>query len=261
MGETMKIAFVSFKKTKNIGDLFCSPAHYFYFSKSDAEEPVHVHVNDPMPSTLFDLAIFGGGAMGGLMLQRDMARKVNARTRVAWGIGRSAREWARKPAMPRNGLDFIGVRDWSRGMKNWLPCVSCMHPAFHWDSHAPEPTREVVGFLNAAQPLRTLPGVKHVMMNEGVVPTEVARFLRSGALVVTNSYHGAYWAQLLNRPVVIVGAYSSKFYFFKRQPPVTQTGDWRALARQARAYGEEPINEAVHLNMEFHGRILERIHG
>jgi exopolysaccharide biosynthesis predicted pyruvyltransferase EpsI len=44
---------------------------------------------------------------------------------------------------------------------------------------------------------------------------DIISFLGSAELVVTNSYHGAYWATLLNRKVVVLQPFSSKFFGFR----------------------------------------------
>jgi hypothetical protein len=54
-------------------------------------------------------------------------------------------------------------------------------------------------------------------------------WLGSSETVVTNSYHGAYWATLFGRKVIVVNAYSGKFTHFhpSMQPPVVEAKDWR----------------------------------
>jgi exopolysaccharide biosynthesis predicted pyruvyltransferase EpsI len=47
---------------------------------------------------------------------------------------------------------------------------------------------------------------------------KVIRFLASGKVVVTNSYHGAYWAILLGCRVCLYHAFSIKFKKMKHQP-------------------------------------------
>ena len=58
----------------------------------------------------------------------------------------------------------------------------------------------------------------------GLAMTE--QFVGSGAKVVTNSYHGAYWAMLLGRKVVLAAPYSSKFHHYRHPPEISEDRSW-----------------------------------
>jgi len=67
--------------------------------------------------------------------------------------------------------------------------------------------------------------------------------------VVTNSYHGAYWATLLGRRVVAIPN-MSKMYRFKHAPVIGRAQDWRKLAALAVAY-PEALAECRAANLAF----------
>lgn len=58
-------------------------------------------------------------------------------------------------------------------------------------------------------------------------PREVIDFIASGETIVTSSYHGVYWAQLLGRRVICL-PYNDKFETFQHRPTMAEAGDWRS---------------------------------
>ena len=69
------------------------------------------------------------------------------------------------------------------------------------------------------------------MSNVGETPfEEVAGFLASGRVVVTNSYHGAYWTTLLGRPTLLWEPWCSKFLLLRYPHPWVGPGDWERAA-------------------------------
>ena len=80
--------------------------------------------------------ILGGG---GVFVFREISRvnaskKINPLTKlVCWGAGHNTHgvrdiEVNRFPPWLKN-WDLVGIRDYGYGYE-WVPCVSCMHPAF-----------------------------------------------------------------------------------------------------------------------------------
>ena len=72
----------------------------------------------------------------------------------------------------------------------------------------------------------------------------------SGETVITNSFHGTYWALLLKRKVVCI-PFSSKFYGFRYPPAYCTDGDWRKAARQA-SVRPDALEDARHHNLKFY---------
>lgn len=246
----MHVSFTHFSKTRNAGDVMCSPRHYFDFGPDTS---IH-HITDPHESLSADVAIFGGGAVSGRLRMSNAHGKIKAKFKVAWGVGRSMQNHSGYPSHPA-GFDLLGVRDYLSNMPEGLiytPCVSCMHKAFDQSSLV---TQDVIGIINVGKPV-TIPGLP-VIINNRAPMQDIINALSSANTVVTNSYHGAYWATLLGKKVIIVNAYSSKFHFMKFQPrAVTSSLDWRPLLRQAVAY-PEALDDCRKTTLAFWDRVKD----
>jgi exopolysaccharide biosynthesis predicted pyruvyltransferase EpsI len=79
---------------------------------------------------------------------------------------------------------------------------------------------------------------------------DVIAFLGSAETVVTNSYHGAYWATLLGRRVVVVDPFSTKFFFLKHRPVIAALQDYTKAISRTRIYPES-LSECREANLNF----------
>jgi hypothetical protein len=200
------VDFLHYDQTGNIGDLLCSPRHYFDF---EAER---------------DTVIVGGGASNSFFASR--ARRHRAKVRVGWGIGQSWR-FDEPPGFLKMSLshlkrrfcyDRVSTRDPSlvTPALPLVPCVSVFHPVTEI------PCGEDVGvFLNAnkrvsgqmAADTSALEDAYQRPIIRAINVGDVGKFtdaFRQTKLLITNSYHAAYWGLLSGRQVHVIG-YSSKF--------------------------------------------------
>jgi hypothetical protein len=234
------IVFSHLVNTPNTGDRASGPYQWFGF-------PSHRVVDARSSIPEYRVGIFGGGALTGLLSSvcRDGA------TNIAWGVGSSV-HGGTTPLSPPRSFDLVGVRDYD-DPSAYVPCASCMSSLFDEDSDA---VHEAVLFVNAdpsiavRYPLRLhgLPTMDNRQPLSHIVP-----FLRSGATVVSNSYHGCYWATLLGRRVVAV-AYSSKFYGFKFKPGMSIDGsDW--YRKRPRRYSDA-LEDSRTINRNFYHRVI-----
>lgn len=208
----------------NLGDIVSSPLHYFPFPKDSIEMDFR---NAPvMPGPL---TIFGGGGMLHLGIDEWMEKMSQARRCVAWGIGVNyINDKDEKTADIPNKLKhmaFAGLRDRNIALSygfDYVPCASCMHPAF---DEKYEIIREVGVFHHYCHPIN----IPYAKMDNRTTKTlaHVLRFLGSCRKIITNSYHGAYWAHLLGREVTALGA-SNKFDFM----PTESLEECRELNRK-----------------------------
>jgi hypothetical protein len=245
----------------NMGDRLCAPYHYFDFPG----ELEHHNIRPRTPQGPCDVTIFGGGAIAGTMINTGIHKTLQSRFKVAWGVGRT--KWGEKRRLEKptglRDLDLIGVRDYARRMpadERYVPCVSCMHPLFDRPYTA---TREVVLFVNsdraitnrAPHRVRGIPCLTNRSPIDDIIP-----WLASAETVLTNSYHGLYWATLLGRKVVLVNPYSSKFFNMRHSAPVVDDGNWREGAAKATTHPDF-LPECRAINRDFHRRVLDRCYG
>lgn len=232
---------------RNLGDRLSSPLAYFNF-------PFPVELKDfNSIDRDFDHVILGGG---GLFWNEGRIKRIVERTRgrlISWGVGHNTDgqfniRWPKW--MERFALH--GVRDWGAGF-NWVPCASCMHPIF---DRQYEITSEIVHYEHRKR--RT--GVAGLPTLRNIEPRfeEVIAFLGGGAVVLTNSYHGAFWGTLLGRTVVIVRPFSSRFFHMRHQPAIVENQNWQQAAREARAF-PEALAECREANRVHYERVCEQL--
>jgi len=198
----------------------------------------------------------GGGLIANPAFQPNMESLAAYRPRilVAWGIGHNA-HGEREIRYPDylDKFNLVGVRDY--GSKyDWVPCASCLHPGF---DRKYEITEEFVVYENTlCSPIRIV-GFKRLNNTEQNLE-KVLSFLGSANTVLTSSYHGAYWATLLGRNVIIVNPFSSKFFGFKHTHPIADESNWRAKQNEVRSY-PEALKECRRANLEFSEKVLSLI--
>ena len=95
------------------------------------------------------------------------------------------------------------------------------------------------------------------MLNTGQNIEQIIEFLGSAETVVTNSYHGVYWATLLKRKVICV-PWGSKFNMFKHPPVMANERNWFEKIGQSDIY-EDALTECRQANMSFFEDVLKLI--
>lgn len=236
--------------TRNVGDRCSGPYRYFSFGRRQTSV---VQFGGRMPFA--DTVIFGGGAIGNGLGQ--MALATRARVRIAWGVGMTRHGVRHSGPAPTN-LDLYGSREWGQQNAIYVPCVSCMSPLFDrpWEIR-----HDAVLYVNADQAIQDRYPVLRADLPLGDNHTDfgaAVKFLGSGETVFTNSYHGAFWAQLLGRKVVLVNPYSSKFHGFKFAPEICMDEDWAGAQRRARVF-PEALSDARAANMVFHAMVMDKL--
>jgi len=246
------IHFVHIRNTGNVGDLASCPAQYFEF-------PPHTvgDYEDPVPEGT-KVVIYGGGTLTAWAAHRD--EKVPFR--VLWGTG-STRHGETEPWPDPEGFSMVGIREWSEEREkaiNYVPCASCMSPLFGLEYPL---KHEAVRFVNASDQIkqRYPMGAADLPTMENAEDLEtVLRFLGSGETVVTNSFHGMYWATLLGRRVVCQ-PYSSKFYNQKFPATlIVNANDWRVYAADTKTW-PMALGDCRANNVRFYHQIMNRIGG
>lgn len=204
------------RKTKNnIGDYFCNASRYFPIECVSREL---LHETEAEGNTV----IIGGGGLihkkFGKKIQDIISQK--PKHTILWGIGHNFSPKAiTKGDMsyyPQHLMDcdLVGIRDWIDGYHDsYLPCVSCMHPAFDQKYKS---KHDIIYFCHAFKSYFDLDG-QQWMKNDEQDFDKVIEFLGSGETIITDSYHGAYWGQLLGKNVQVV-SWSVKFEHMKHKP-------------------------------------------
>lgn len=238
----------------NIGDMMCSPFRYFRIAEKLYELDIEpLDALSPLLSLRDDPLIIGGG---GLFAFEGAINSLLNRYRgpkIGWGVGRNNPLQGRGNQIQTDKFTLLGIRDWHSGHE-WLPCVSCLSPLFDLYRGAPAQYDFV---LYDHQHVR-LPIEGHPRLNNGCMSfPQVLAFLSSGETVVTNSYHGAYWARLLGRRVVVL-PFSDRLLHLRFPPIVATAQNYRECAKYDR-----PEFEALRVcrdqNLHFAERVSDLI--
>lgn len=207
----MKIYNVFRRDETNVGDWFSPAFRYFPFLGERTIDLASDEVPDS-PSVL----IFGGG---GLISPEKAFQKIHrffdaGHHCISWGLGENwtiNKELGYLPQAPLNYPDWLdkfhllGMRDFCNPGAH-VPCASCLHPAFDKEY---EVTREVGVYQHKRI---HIPSKGYdTITNDGAEMDAKIAFLGSCETVISNSYHGVYWAKLLGKKVVSV-PFASKFY-------------------------------------------------
>ena len=244
------IVFSHIRNTPNEGDFASCPAQWFDF-------PEHRVQNYDEPIGSAKAVIYGGGTMVNWL----QGRPLSSATSIGWGMG-SSRHGETEPWPDPHGFALVGTREWTAEREAaglWTPCASCMSPLFDgtWSVK-----HEAVQFANASPSImERFSGVRGGLpwMHNECPMDEIVAFLGSAETVVTNSYHGIFWATLLGRKVVAL-PYSSKFYNFRHPPAYSRDRglDWRDAANDALVY-PDALSECRAASRAFYERVMETL--
>lgn len=237
--------FVHRRQHRNVGDLACSPGHYF-----DLGHHSFLDFKEDVPRC--NAMVLGGGQVFQDCVTAAIYNAPRARRIVVWGVGISRKDRA---SLEFDLLDanaaLISTRNWNVGGCTYVPCASAMSPLFD----APAPPRHEVVFFYHAQKSADIPFEAGIptLGNNVATMAEAIEFLASGATVVTNSYHGTYWAMCLGRRVLCL-PFNRKFDYFRDAPVRSTPADWVKDISLAEAR-PETLNLARDANRDFYERV------
>lgn len=257
-----KITYLNphFYKVRNIGDLVSTPVQYFnsllHFREVDIWD---MSVNGYKFLKPRDIVLFGGGILNEIDFEKFFKKSICKK--IAWGIGLFQ---SQKYEYLFSAFDLIGLRDFNRPEIDnkkvfYVPCASCMSQLF--DNKHEQKYR--ICFY--AHKLKTPADIiekfkeKNIPILDNETPfEEVIPFLAQSEYVITNSYHGTYWATLLGKKVLCV-PFNDKFYGFKYAPTYTTFDTYETDMDKAVSY-PEALNESREINLSFYEKVIKLIH-
>lgn len=227
--------FIYRKDKTNAGDWNACPLRYFrevFTGFKTVEHDVEA-VNYKLMRRN-DVFIFGGGGMIDLSekYNRIINNLLSQKLRViGWGFG--VNHTAENPVFQKVKFPLftlLGMRDAVRPPEAlYCPCPSVMRLT------PGKPGQGVGAIYHKSNPLARLKDIPFITNSE---PFErIEAFLKQYEYIITDSYHGMYWATLLNKKVILYGVHSSKFDFFK-YPAARWTGNLQESLHAARNYPE-----------------------
>lgn len=239
----------------NCGDMASSPVNYFDFN-------CHVQkicIEDlclGKDKTLDCPVIFGGGGLlYGPWIDwiKNFCLKSNQKI-VFWGCGLNLHNQGMNSIYPKfiKDIGLVGVRDFNQKLR-WVPCASCMSSLFDKQYQS---KHEIVVYEHHERPLSLQ--IKAPKKSNRTTFEDAINFIASGEHVITNSYHGVYWATLLNKKIIAIPIEnSSRFHFFKHQPLIKNSTDIIDFSL-AKSYGHA-LEDCRDANRSFYSDVLKQL--
>lgn len=159
--------------------------------------------------------------------------------KIIWGAGHNGEVTKKNRGLfsyPKYLAEFqlLGIRDYGQNV-NWVPCASCMHPALQKTYSI---KNDIIWFEHKKQLIKDF-GSDSIprYVNSGANIEHTIELLGSANIIITNSYHGAFWGTLLKKRVVVVQPWSTKFYGLKHQPAIADNISlWQESLQKAEVY-------------------------
>ncbi len=252
--------------TKNIGDFYCAPHHYFdilhgkkldIFDNKSQDKEVTKNFTETISNNA--LIIGGGGLLNrnGFKLQMKLFEtlaKTTSKKTVLWGIGHNEKSPKTYGKVTKYNVDvtkfgLAGTRDISMPGE-YVPCVSCLHPIFDETFNETEEIGIIFhkDTVKKAQITKQFDGIPSTSNTTNL--EELISFIGSCNIVLTDSYHAMYWSMLLGKRVAVIPN-SSKFYDFKEKPVFTNFDDALKDAKKTNPYSGV-LEECRELNHAFY---------
>lgn len=221
--------------TKNIGDYYCAPHHYFeelngkfldIFDYKNENEAVR---NNYIDTVCNKSIIVGGGGLlnrSGFEMQLKLFEKIAEKGKkiVLWGVGhndKSPKTYGKIAAynVAIHNFGLAGTRDYSMPGE-YVPCVSCLHPIFDQQFTLSNEVGVVFHKDTLKKEHITTKYQNFATSSNTTNLEELIQFIGSSENIITDSYHTMYWAMLLGKKVIAIPN-SSKFFDFKHQPIIS----------------------------------------
>lgn len=207
------IHFIHALDKDNPGDWWSSPRHYF----KDWKNASVSHVKDTTPQCNPDVLIYGGGDLlstaskHSTWMRRNLDR-YKPRVKIAWGLGVS--EKCRDQELLKS-FTLFGIRNHKNHpqYKNYfhVPCASCLHEEFSSIDLNPQRDVGIIHHKKAVMPQDSLLStiikrgetVDEIVQSPSTIQRTV-QFIKSSKKIISNSFHGCYWALLCGVPLIAV---------------------------------------------------------
>lgn len=250
----------------NTGDTYCNPS--LYFDLGHVEE-LSISSDAYKEKVFFnDIVIIGGGGL--INFHPDWNRRITEIIKteasiILWGAGENTHFDDKQiiPSIPfKTDDELIAIRDFNHPLYNYLPCVSCMNKVFDTDVTIGEGVG-IVKHKDTNLPANLSNKNYPVICNNTTIE-EITDFIKDKRVIYTNTFHGAYWAMLMDKVVIIFNPFSTRFLGFKYRG-VTYFSKYD-LTDELVSNLKKKIKpkayktECRKLNQNFYEKVMKRIH-
>jgi hypothetical protein len=252
----------------NLAEHVIQPVDYFDFGPEVKKVPLDVPVPDYLDPRVKGIIIGGSGIFGvkTWLRLREIVDQVGPHVPVVvWGMGindhhRLDRRYHETLAYLESRPNvLLGLRD--AFYRNYVPCASCMRA----ELDAKFAVQHEIGFYVHRNHVMagwdkngyTYPTMSNQVRGDPLTYFwNVLMFLGSCDVVITNAYHGAYWATLLKKRVIVVSPFSNKFLGFQNEPIIVDNVNLALKSVELATSYVNALKESRALNIEFYRRVL-----
>lgn len=215
------IHFIHKYVTSNTGDRACGYYRYFLSSFQEYRCVVHdiSHVHFSIIKNSDIVIIGGGGLLNALSEWNYTINKVAriAKKSIIWSAGFNSKMTKNiKLHIEWNRFRLISIRDFRHPSNfQYVPCATCMIPYLN-DTY--EINREIGVVFHEYK--RNIPSEfkKYDSIANSSPLKDIINFIGSSEIILTNSYHAAYWSILMKKKCIIFSLESEKFNYFQYKP-------------------------------------------
>ena len=250
----------------NVGDWWSPPFRYFPFKPGLAMDIINPRNNFAQTDTI----IIGGGGLGRKSFRPflNQIKKSNVKKTILWGAGvdtfMDIKNLLRHEKVDLYGdyfnfIDEVGIRVYSSPQQyNYVPCVSCMSNLF-FKYRTIKPNHLLGYYFHKDVPFEKTfeKEVSPTATNVGNNLEEKLKFLSNSEYIVTNSYHGVYWATLLERKVICI-PFKTGLMSFKYPPAYSFDGHVTSETLNNATCYPDSLEEARKLNVNFYSYLANK---
>lgn len=258
-----KIIFTNVNYDGNAGDFWSTPLKYYNFSGYQVEqvhfmdiwaaiqnEPNHEHhlIKD-------SLVVIGGGGLittEGNFLQQTTEFLVENNKVIFWGVGSNTFQKPSFEILQHKNVVLAGVRDIVYGLNfDYLPCVSCKH--FLFDTKYS--VTDSIGIIEHPRHPIKIDNISKITNQSDI--TQIIKFIGSKEKILSSTYHGTYWSQLLDKKVSYVKTtdfVNSKIINMKHRVPICDTSNYMEKLESV-SFSKDMLVESRKLNDEFYVKV------
>lgn len=260
LGNTLH--FINRVDETNCGDKLCTPLiYYFDFFKKYNIKRHDIRYIDFQSIAPTDVVILGGGGLFDYaeFLNRSYNKLLDTcATIIAWAPGLNTHmeyDGTFQTKINFGKFTKIYLRDYENeyGLP-YLPDVSCKLCGLKQKYTV---KRKYGVARHKDYPIKKLEIYDQITNNADI--DDILRFIGESEIILTNSFHMAYWSMLMGKKTVCVNSFSTKFRSYKYKPEYCDTNkdDISECVNNAKIY--DIIDECIKANDEFFEQVKEII--
>ena len=268
--------FIELNSNSDCGSYWSSPKHYFNEFKKNPQ----IKLSDLRDQQNLNFLIFYGDINQKELKEIKSFKKERPDIKlISWSLSLNHFDYTMESMLISNIMksrilnknylqkfDIQGHRDFGMEFNyDWVPCASCLHPFFQKYKKILS-NKKIGAFYNSK--IFNIRGLdkEDYISNDGYDLESKLKFISNYEFIITNSYYGTYWAQLLNRKVICLPVKYSllnfryvPFYLKNKHFRVTKSDDAIKLNKDIFDMCDNTpglLDESIEVNNEFFKKVI-----